>query len=239
MSKEQQSSFAANGLAKKEEKKPYISVNKLAEYMTADAIRRRQIIKHLKKDMDFFKVYYSEVRKAIPKYFKSDYNEEIINDVIEKIKGKTEISDWDKNDNSNSIIALENIMESNLPDIENYSVVKDQFNVKNIVLGGVTISIKPDIYLQNNSNGKIGGMKSHIAKTPDNQLEKKNRVYAATLIKYSLLEHGLEPKNIDDKACISYDVFKKDYSTASKSFKRTVKSIEAACEEIALRWDSI
>jgi len=207
--------------------------------MTAGAIRRRQIIKNLKKDSDFYKVYYSEVRNALPKFIKSGYDYDIIESVIEKIDEKEPANDWEKNDNSNSVIALENILESNLPDFEDYVFIKDDFKIKHINLGGVKITIKPDLYLQNLKNEKLGVFKFHIAKTPDNQLEDENRVFVATLLKYSMLECGIEPKSIDDNACISYDIFKKDFSTASRAFKRTVSSIESACEEISARWDTV
>jgi hypothetical protein len=219
-----------------EEKAPYISMNKLAEYMTASAIRRRQIVKNLKKDSDFFKVYYSEVKNVMNKYFKSGYDSDLIEELIKKIESKTTTSDWDKSDNSNSIIALENMLESNLPDLSNYEFVKDTFKIKSVYLSKVEVTIKPSIYLINKSNDKVGAIKTHIAKTPDNQLEDENRSYAATLIKYALIDSGLDEKKIDDSACISYDIFKKDYSTSSKSYKRTLASLEAACEEIALRW---
>jgi len=223
----------------KEGKKPYVSINKLAEYMTANAIRRRQIIKILKKDSDFYKVYYSEVRNVIPKFFKSNYDSDILDVLITKIEEKVVSTDWEKNDNSNSIIAIQNVLESNLPDLSNYNFIKDDFKIKKIELAGVTVTIKPDLFLQNKDNSKIGVLKHHIAKTPDNQLEDENRIYVATILKFALLEHGLEEKNIDDNACIAFDIFKKDYSTSSKSFKRTISAVEAACEEIALRWETI
>ena len=221
-------------------KKPYISLNKMAEYMTAKSIRRRQIVKVLKKDKDFYKVYYSEVRKTLPKYFKSNYDTDIVDEAIARIEAKDPESDWDKSDFSNSIIALENIMDSNLPNLLNYEFLrKNEYEVQSIDLGGVKITIKPELFLKNKDNGKIGAIKSHIAKTPDNQLEEENRVYAATILKFALIQNGIQEKDIDNSACISYDIFKKDYSCSSNAFRRTMSAVEAACEEIVLRWDAI
>ena len=47
----------------------YISVNKLAEYMNASATRRRQIVKMLKEDKDFWKLRYQDIRSIIPQIF--------------------------------------------------------------------------------------------------------------------------------------------------------------------------
>jgi len=220
-------------------KKPYISINKLAEYMTASALRRRQIIKNLKKDSDFFKVYYSELKNNLKNYFKSDYDIGLLLELIDKIEEKEEVTDWDKTDNANTILAIEHLMESNLPDLTDYEFVKDTFSLKEVSISGVRVTIKPDMYIKHKKTGKVGAIKSHIAKTAANQLNDDSRMYAATLIKFAFVEHGFKEKDIDNKACISYDIFMKDYSVSPGAYRRTLLGIEAACEEIALRWDNI
>ena len=64
----------ATGTHLKKTVDPYITINKLAEYMMANTVRRRQIIKNLKEDADFKKLYYSEVKRIILPYFKSGYD---------------------------------------------------------------------------------------------------------------------------------------------------------------------
>lgn len=233
------SKFKKNTVEVKESNKPFISINKLAEYMTATALRRRQIIKNMKKDSDFFKIYYSELKNVLRNFFKSDYNFDMLEELIEKIESKKPETDWDKTDNANTILAIENVLESNLPDLTDYEFIKDSFKIKTVEISGVTVSIKPDFYVRNKGTKKIGAIKSHLSKTPVNQLENENRIFAATLIKYSFIDFGFRENEIDDNACISYDIFKNDYTSSPKSFKRTMRSIEAACEEISLRWDSI
>ena len=46
-------------------------------------------------------------------------------------------------------------------------------------------------------------------------------------------------KEIDNNACISLDIFQKEYSFSPAAFKRKVDALTASCEEIALRWDTI
>lgn len=217
---------------------PYISMNKLAEYMTATPLRRRQIIKILKKDSDFYKVYYSELKNVLNKYFESDYDFDLLDDLINKIEGKQPASDWDKLDNENTLLAIENLLESNLPDLTEYNFDKKVVKLKEIIIEGVRVTIKPDFYLVHKETNKVGAIKTHIAKTPDNQLEDENRMYAATLLKYAFLEKGIQENEIDNVACISYDIFKKDFTHAPNSYKRIMLAVEAACEEIALRWNS-
>jgi len=222
-----------------DEDKPFMSINKLAEYMEADAIRRRQIVKEMKKDSDFRKLRYRPVREILKRYFKSGYDSSILTAAIEKIEAKKSGSTWDDNDHPNSIMALEHLMLTSLPDLEDYDIVSDVEKVSEIELSGVTVSIKPDIYLRNKHSNKIGGIKVHIAKTKKMWLNKTSREYAAVLIKYGFISYGVDEKEIDNNACISVDVFSEDYSTSPKAYKLLVGRLEASCEEIALRWRSI
>lgn len=217
-------------------KKPYISINKLAEYMTADSIRRRQIIAALKKDSDFTKTYYSEVKNSFGGYIKSGYDTDLLNTVVDRIKAKTAATDWDKADNENSILALEGLMNIELPDLSGYEFIADM-GIKSVLLSDVTVTIKPELYLKNKANGKYGAIKSHIAKTPANRLNHENREYAATLLKYGFIDSGIDEKAIDSGACISIDLFLESYSVAPGAYRRKLAALEASCEEIALRWD--
>ena len=98
-------------------KKPYISINKLAEYMTANPIRRRQIITALKKDSDFIKVRYYEVRNIIVPFFKSEYDSSILDATIKKNEEKVKDTTWTDSDDPNSILALNNLKSAELPDL--------------------------------------------------------------------------------------------------------------------------
>jgi len=220
-------------------KTPYISINKLAEYMTADAIRRRQIISALKKDKDFTKNRYSEMKNILPSFFKSGYDISIAETCITKIEKKKAISEFDKQDNPNTILALECLIDTELPDLFSYTMDRKMFDLKSIKLAGLDVTIKPELYFKHNETGKVGALKVHYAKTADNRLEEQNRIFAATLLKYAFIEHGVPEKEVDIKACISLDVFLKGYSTASTSYKQKIYAMEAACEEILLRWDNV
>ena len=220
-------------------KKPYISINKLAEYMTANPLRRRQIITALKKDSDFIKVRYYEVRNIIVPFFKSEYDSSILDTTIKKIEEKVKDTTWTDSDDPNSILALNNLKSAELPDLSEYSIIDDSFNLKSINIAGVDVTIKPELYFANNLTKKVGALKMHIAKTPENQLKEENRLYASTLIKYAFLQSGFSEKEIDNNACISLDIFQKEYSFSPAAFKRKVDALTASCEEIALRWDTI
>ena len=127
---------------------PYISMNKLAEYMQANSTRRRQIVKSINEDNDFIKVYYKPFRSTMKAYFESGYNDDVIDAKIDEIREDLESivdpTTWEVNDKKNSILALEAIKEIELPDLSNYELVTDIRKIVSIELAGVEVSIKPD-----------------------------------------------------------------------------------------------
>jgi hypothetical protein len=218
---------------------PYITINKLAEYTKANATRRRQIIRSLKEDSDFRKVYYSSVKLILPKFVKNEYSDEIIDQAITDTTSKSAISDWEIKDKRNSILALKTLKETELPTLKNYKVITGSPKIEKIILGGLKVTIKPEVYLENTKTGKIGAIKFHLAKTIPNRLKDESLEYAATLIKHSLVEHGHDIKNIDTKSCLCIDVFNGLYKPSPSAYKRTLDLLECSCEEIVARWDSV
>jgi len=218
---------------------PYISINKLAEYSQANATRRRQIIRSLKEDVDFKKNYYQSVRAFLPKYFESNYDENLIKDFISEIKKKDCNSSWTETDKENSVLALETLYFSELPDLTDYLFVGNEIKTDSIVLAGLNVRVKPDIYLKHKITGKYGAIKFHLAKTVQNRLNLNAMQCAATIVKYALLQEGYTLQEIDTNACISVDVFEGNYAASPSSYKRTMDSVTANCEEIYHRWDAV
>jgi hypothetical protein len=217
-------------------KEPYISINKLAEYMEANSIRRRAIIKSLKEDVAYKKVRYMPVRAVFYSYFNSGYDTSIIDAAVTKLRKATWANDHEKGDIQNSILALQSLKDVDLPNIEDYSLTEEIVKIDDIKLGGVKVTLKPEIYLMNKFTKKVGAFKIHLAKTEDNRLNHRSRQFAATLLKYGYIINGVEEKAIDDNFCISLDIFLKEYSFSPRAFKRDVDALTSSCEEIAARW---
>jgi len=218
---------------------PYITVNKLAEYMLATPTRRRQIIKSLKEDKDFRKLYYAEVKNTLPGFFRSGYDHSKIDTAIKRIEKKKGTTSWDDTDNPNSILALECLKIAILPDLSNYEIVTNIGKLQDLNLKGVNISIKPEIYLKHKESDKIGAIKAHIAKTKTSQLDSTGLQYAATIIKCGFMSLGYSEAEIDNRGCISIDIFQKSFDVAPRAYKRNLGALEASCEEISARWATI
>jgi len=218
---------------------PYITINKLAEYTEAKAVRRRQILKSLKEDKDYTKVWYQPVRSSLTSYFRSNYDISILNNAIQECQKKSPTTTWDTSDKDNSILALESLKDTELPDLSDYDVVMPDEKLESILLSGVKVTIKPEIYLINKHSRKVGAIKFHLAKTEANRLSQPAMQNAATMIKYGLIESGYNIKDIDTNACLSIDIFAKNYAASPAAYIRTLETLKVCCEEIFVRWDSI
>lgn len=217
-------------------KTPYISINKLAEYMQADSIRRRTIIRNLKKDKPPIKQRYYQLRNVIKPYFTSHYDKSILDMTIDQIREEQnvfkEATSWKKGDMKNTVLAIEALKQIDLPNLENYDIV-NSIVIDSVELAKVKVTIKPEIVLINKKTDKIGAIKIHISKTK--MLDEHSRRFAATMLKYSFLNNGYESKKIEDSMCLSIEVFDKCYSVSPKTYKRSINSLEASCEEIYSR----
>lgn len=218
---------------------PRISVNKLAEYVQATPTRRRAILKNLKADKDYFKLYYSEVRNILSSYFKSGYDNSILDKLIDKIQKKKGTSDWDDKDNPNSILALQCLKDTTLPDLTDYDISSSDDKMDHVMVAGVKVLIRPEFYLTNKFSKKIGGIKLHLAKTEGNRLNLPGMQYVAVMIKYGFLNHGYTESEIDNNGCFSIDVFEKNFGTAPKAYKRTLATLTASCQEIFAIWPTL
>ncbi len=72
-----------------ERKIPGISVNKLAEFITANPSRRKQIVRDCKYPQSFKTNRYEPVKEAMKQYFIFNQDETYINKKIEEIESKT------------------------------------------------------------------------------------------------------------------------------------------------------
>ena len=221
------------------QKSPYISINKLAEYMEANATRRRAIIKSLKSDSDFTKLYYQSVKSILAPYVKSSYDENIIKNAIDATNSKRITSTWKTTDRDGSIQALECLLSTSMPDLTDYEIVSNVKLVDDLILAGVKVTLKPEVYLKHLKTDKLGAIKFHLAKTESNRLNGKSRQYAATMLKYGFINSGFDANQIDANACISVDIFDESFSVSPAAYVRTMDGLTCACEEIFARWDSI
>lgn len=217
---------------------PKISLNKLGEYMEATPARRRKIVYDAKFPATFKTARYKDAREAIKAYIKSNYDESLIEACATFLEGKDTASDWAENDVESSLEALDAILEIDLPSLEDFTIEPFTLEASSIKIHEVEISIYPDLVIKGIIKGKpvVGVLKIHISK--NTSLNEESSQYVAALL-HQFADSAFSKEEADVSICISYDVFNGTWITAPKAVKRRMAHVEAACQEIALIWDSL
>lgn len=221
-------------------KKPRISVNKLAEYLEASPTRRKKIIQDAKYPKNFIVTRYADVRETITLYFQKGQDDSIIMDAIAKLEKKKPETEFQEQDIALSIESLEMLLDTDTSTLEGLEVESYSDHNELVTISGVEISVNPDMVLKKKTGGKtsIGTAKIHLSKSNYLSLESQ-KVVAALLHDYTQRHVAKEAESSNQKLNISLDVFQQTIECSPAGFKLRMRNIEAACEEIALWWDTI
>lgn len=214
-----------------------ISVNKLAEYVSATPRRRRQIIKDQKNPPDFKVARYVTAREAIVNHLVSGMRDEqgaasAIKQLLEQHGG----SNFAEQDRALSVEAIESYLNNcDKLELDGLSVEKgDEFSDIAMEIGDVAVTMRPDVILKNPETQQVVGcVKLHFPKSYP--LNKEGRDTVTTALRLYLEE--LEGTSVDSKKCFVIDVSQGEISHAPRAYKNIKQDITAACEEISAGWN--
>jgi hypothetical protein len=219
---------------------PKISLNKLGEYLQANAARRRKIVFNAKNPKGFIVVRYRDAKIAIKKYFISKFDANIIIKSINDHELKDIENNFQEQDKNLSIELLEMVLDTIPPDLSEYTITSYNGDNPKLSISDVDVSVYPDLIIRGTHKGKhvVGAIKLQTSKT--NSLGEEGGMTVTTLLR-EFVENNVAKK--DEKVelflCISYDIFAQFSCNAPKAYKRRMKHIESACEEIALWWEKV
>lgn len=216
---------------------PRISLNKLGEYLDSTPSRRRQIVKDQQDPEPFLAARYNDARREIIDFLEGGMEDDsALLGAASSLRLDASGSEFARQDRHASADAMENfvdVVEQLI--LEGLSVEgTDKAMSAGMDIAGVDVSIRPDAMLRDESTGEVkGAIKLHFSRTAP--LSEKSREYVATVLRVYMTESG--QISVDPKKCYVVDVPTKKTSCAPKAFKRKMKDVEAACEEIAARWN--
>lgn len=213
-----------------------ISLNKLAEYMTANPSRRKQIIRDQKNPSNFKVSRYMDAREIIVDYLKTG-NEKDTMEKATKLLLESSESSFVGQDKALSGKAIEDFLDlSDEVDLTGVQVeAGNQFSTQRLEISDLIISIRPDAILRDKNTGSVvGAVKLHFSKT--SPLDERACEYGASALRFHL-ENQMSESKIDPKKCYMVDVPTGKVKSAPKAFSRRLNDITAACEEISARWD--
>ncbi len=215
---------------------PRISVNKLAEYMVATPARRRGIIRDQKQPRDIIVARYSEVYAAVVDCLVHGNDVSRVYGRLEKLFNAVPRSTWDAQDKQLSAEALESFL-SFVDDFDAsaFTARPAAENAPHMKLAGVDVSVKPDLLLY--SGGDLAGAaKVYVSKLLP--FDDKSGAYASVAL-HQYLQGVLSAQRSTPANCWVIDVFARNLYFAPRAYKKKRADLEAACEEIAQRWDAV
>lgn len=220
---------------------PRFSINKLVDYLTANAAKRRRIIEAQKRPVTFRLNWYESAQNTICNFLlDQDRDESIISSEIEKLYSAIPENDQDESKNITNAEALESFLEAyEKIDFNGLVLQRESNQCPKLRCGATDISVRPEIIAAGNYRNLpiVGGLKLYFSK--DNRLDDNSSKYiTAVLFKY-LEDHRSSKGSPNRSFTLVMDVFGGVVYNAPISRSRRFKDIDAACEEIALWWPTL
>lgn len=226
---------------KKPNSTPYLSVNKLGEYLVASPRRQRSILhtlKYPKEDGGAWGHVHVEARNAIKSYFENNFDENIILECIEKLE-KRAGTDKKKQADSASIELLQKTLESENIEFDNFTYSNYGASGYKMNVKGVTIGITPDLIIESKIKGKEGFGLMMLHLSISSEISDESGKYISCILN-KCADELVESKYSNRKECnASYDVNGDKFISCPSSTHNRWKNIEAACETILAIWDTI
>ena len=216
---------------------PRISLNKLGEYLTATPARRRRIVLDQQNPQPFIVTRYGDAREAIVNFMSSGFldREKLVSEA-RRLRIEDGGTDFSRQDREASAEAIHDFLK-----VVDQLKVRDSIIVRvssstseSMEVAGVTVSIRPDVYLKNFITGEIvGAIKLHFPKTTP--LDQNASEYVATALRV-FLEKEKGATAVDFKQCYVIDVSTGLVTHSPRTFTKKMNDISAACDEIDARW---
>ena len=219
---------------------PRVSVNKLGEYMTATARRRKGIIETQKSPADFIVPRYDPATSAIAQSIVEQSPSAIL-EAFDRLDRELPKTKWTDQRNSDCQEALEKFRTIR-PELQrrlgSSSLTLGTNTAPKLSVSGVDISVRPEILVRNEDRDGtplFGAVKLYLSKTYE--LDENSAQYVGTVLHQYIEQFVVDDDGqADHRACCVVDVFAQKIYDAPRAFRARRKDIEAACEEIALRW---
>lgn len=229
--------------------KPYASANKLAEYVSSNALGRKKLLQLMKFPNQFPSHNYSESRSGIADYLVTG-DGAAMQRLFKRLDEDDSGSDYERKTRATSVEGINawwDRIEGNLPDFTGFTLSPPGEPFKplpKLPICGVEVSVAPDLVAI--GGGKVGFVKLHFKKTFEMSV-KAGEFVATLLYRYGEEFHGDDGRP-SHKHCVVVDVMSSGVKleedqlpifACPKGMVTKLKEISATCEEIAALWPSI
>jgi hypothetical protein len=229
---------------KKIRQEPRISLNKLAEYITATPTRKDTILKQQKYPKDYMVTYYAEAERIVVGYL--SYNDLADrNKLFEGVQrlqyqlAETTKSEEKKRLDSNLAALFAFLAMIDSIDLNGASLKRMDNRDPSLTLSGVEVSVRPEVMVTKTHNGKqkVGAIKIHFSKTSPLNEEAQGYVSAGLQLycEDKLADFGI----VDPKLCLVIDVHSQKIMSNINNKTQRMKNIKAACSHIKTLWNTV
>lgn len=220
---------------------PRISVNKLGEYLVAPPTRRRQILRDQRHPPTYQVIRYTDAEDAIVASLlgRSAERNNSLASAVAALKAVAPQSGYDEQRIGLCVEAIEAFMKIEL-DLSDVEVAHPPVGSQTLSIAEVTVSVRPNLQINTTDRqgrAKVGLIKLHFSKTF--QLEEKGGAYVAALLRRFSEAYLSEAGAPSLQNTLVVDVFAGEIYEAPVAITRRMTDIEAACEEIHARWQTL
>ncbi len=220
---------------------PRISANKLGEYMVASFVRKRGIIKDQKRPPTALSARYAGLASPVLEFLTRRDTQPLHQAAatLSQQRGTTAWKESDRQSSIKALAALAGLAESLLD--PQWTFVAPPTKPRKLLISGVEVSVQPHALVHGTKAGKpvLGAIRFHFIQDEESALEKRGSEHVASLL-YRWCTELPAPGRLPHPAfCVAVDVFSGTITTAPVRQTKRMENIEAACEEIALRWPTL
>lgn len=218
---------------------PRISLSKLGEYLVASPMRRRRIILDQKQPKTFIVATYQDAFDAIVDFIVGLKDDEALVKVSDDLLADaTTQTEWQQQRAQLCVAAIDAFMEiSDALPTEGLILERGDPSPPHFPIAGVGVSVRPEVVVRGTGVGGEtvhGAVKLYLAK--ENPLTQESGAAVATALYRYVDQISPGEGRAANQICWVIDVFAGEVFGAPKSHKRVMQNLEAACEEIAARW---
>jgi hypothetical protein len=222
-------------------KPPSISLNKLAEFMTANPARQRQILKDQKYPTEFKGMYYKDASESIGQVIAGNLED------LSPLSNQKAVLEQITTDK----VGTNRRIQSNIDAIEGFEAMLDQVKLvgakptlgshapQKLARYGVLISVRPDIMLSKagKAGPLIGAIKLHFSRQFP-LTEETSGIVSAVIQEWC---RDTMPDSGTPLGELSFviDVGARTAFPGVKSIASRLKQVDACCQNIASLWPGI
>lgn len=220
---------------------PRLSLNKLAEYLSASASRRQSILREQKKPVVFMTTWYAEAEEAILDYLLGQCSDlPKLKATASQLANKPALTDAEASKYETNSEALARFIAAvPILNLSRFTYRAAPHSSPKLLFSGVEISVRPDVLVEGvDKKGQFTGcVKLHFSKQAP--FAANSGAYVATILHEHAKTHSPTRSLCRCNACCVIDVFGGSIFEAPKATAKRLRDVQAACKEIAALWPTV